>query len=64
MLVKATVAGEDAALDAFLDLLGEDIRRAPQRLRGISPALVERVRSLTASTPVDPDEPIHGPVSL
>jgi antitoxin PrlF len=64
VLVKATAEGEDAALDAFLDLLGEDIRRTPQRLRGISPGLVERVRSLTAGTPVNPDEPIHGPVSL
>lgn len=64
VLVKATRTEEDGALDAFLDFLAADIRCAPQRLRGIPPQLVERVRSLTAGTPVDPDEPIHGPVSL
>lgn len=65
ILVKATDDGEqDEALGAFLNFLEQDIRRSPERLRGISPELVARVRAITGNTLVDLDEPVHGPVSL
>lgn len=64
VLVKATDDDQDEALGAYLDFLERDIRRHPERLRGIPAELVERIRALTRDTPVDLDEPIQGPVSL
>lgn len=64
VLVKVTDEDQDEALGAFLDLLERDIRQHPERIRGISPELVARVRDLTSQDRVDLDEPIYGPVSL
>ena len=64
ILVNAAAEGQDPALGAFLELLERDLRENPGRIKGIAPALVERVRALTDGYTVDLDEPIQGPVSL
>ena len=64
VLVKATDEDQDEVLGAFLDFLAHDMKEHPERLRGVSPHLVERIRALTANASVDLDEPIYGEVSL
>lgn len=54
----------DAAVDAFLQFLAEDIECNPDRLRPMPPALVEQIEMLTKSIAVDLDEPIIGEVAL
>ena len=46
---------DKAALTAFLTLLGHDIQEHPERLRSISPALVQRVQALTENVEIDLD---------
>lgn len=55
---------DDAALGPFLALLAGAIRRSPETLRPITPALAGRIRELVGDGDFDPDEPIHGDVAL
>ena len=48
----------DPVLGKFLAFLAGDIAAHPQHVHGLDAALVERVRSLTASVKVNLDEPL------
>jgi antitoxin PrlF len=55
----------DAAMDAFLQFLANDIRERPQAIRPVTEALELRLRELTASTVIDRDhDRIEGDVGL
>ena len=55
---------EDPALGPFLDLIARDIKRRPEALKALTPALAARIAELTGGVEVDLDEPIEGEVSL
>ncbi len=57
-------AERDPALAPFLAFLAADIRRRPEDIRAVSPALVARIRELVGDADFDPDEPIEGEVAL
>ena len=62
MISKSADENQDGAREAFLDFLARDMEEHPERIRGVSPQLVERVRALGANAWVDLDEPIEGEV--
>jgi antitoxin PrlF len=64
VIMKASSDTEDPAIDAFLDFLARDMTSRPQQLTDLTPALLERARSLTQGMEVDLDTPIHGDVAL
>ena len=47
-----------------LTFLAEDIKRRPEALTGLSPALAKRIAALTEGVKVDLDAPIDGDVDL
>lgn len=55
---------DDPVLAGFLDLLAREMRRRPERIEPISPALAERISGLIEGLYVDPEEEIEGRVSL
>ena len=55
---------DDPAIDSFLSFLAEDIKRRPEALTALSPALAERIAALTEGVKVDLDAPIDGDVDL
>lgn len=54
----------DPALAPFLDLLARDIAARPEALAALTPALAERMASLTEGVAADADTPIEGDVAL
>jgi antitoxin PrlF len=61
---RADTEDSDPAVASFLAFLAEDVRRRPEALAGLSPALAERVAKLTEGIAVDLDAPIDGDVDL
>lgn len=61
---RADTEHDDPAIDSFLSFLAEDIKRRPEVLTTLSPALAERISALTEGVEVDPDAPIDGDVDL
>ena len=53
-----SVDESDPALDAFLDLLTQDITRRPERLQAVDTGLVQRIQSLVGGLEVDLDAPL------
>jgi antitoxin PrlF len=54
----------DPALGPFLDLLAREIGNRPDMIVPLTPALIERIQTLTAGITVDPDAPIDGDIEL
>jgi antitoxin PrlF len=61
---RADTEHDDPAIDNFLAFLAEDIKRRPEALTALSPALAERISVLTDGVKVDLDAPIDGDVDL
>lgn len=61
---RADAEQDDPAIDGFLAFLAEDIKRRPEALIALSPALAERIAALTEGVKVDLDAPIDGDVDL
>ncbi len=61
---RADPEHDDPAVDSFLAFLADDIKRRPEALRALSPALAERIVALTTGVTVDLDAPIVGDVDL
>lgn len=61
---RADAEHDDPAIDRFLTFLAEDIKRRPEVLATLSPALAERIAALTDGVEVDLDAPIDGDVDL
>lgn len=61
---RAETENDDPAIDGFLTFLADDIKRRPEALTALSPALLERVTALTKGITVDLDAPIDGDVDL
>lgn len=49
---------------AFLDFVGEQMERHPERLIPVTSDLVDRMKKLSQAVNVSLDEPIEGPVEL
>jgi antitoxin PrlF len=60
----AGVEEADPVLAAFLDLLGSDMAKHPERVQGMPRDLLARIQSLVAGVPVNHDERIVGAVAL
>jgi len=54
----------DPALCAFLDCLGEQMERHPERLIPVTSELVNRMNKLAEGIEASLDDPIEGPVEL
>lgn len=61
---RAETEHADPTIDGFLAFLADDIKRRPEALTALSPALLERVTELTKGITVDLDAPIDGDVDL
>jgi antitoxin PrlF len=61
---RAEVEHEDPAIDRFLAFLAEDIKRRPEALTALSPALAARIAALTEGVRVDLDAAVDGDVDL
>ncbi|MFT4025939.1 MAG: type II toxin-antitoxin system PrlF family antitoxin [Novosphingobium sp.] len=61
---RADTEQDDPAIDGFLAFLAEDIKRRPEALTALSPALAERIAALTEGVKVDLDAAIDGDVDL
>ena len=61
---RAEIENDDPAIDGFLAFLADDIKRRPEGLTVLSPALLERMTHLTRGMAVDLDAPIDGVVDL
>ena len=61
---RADSDNEDPAIDSFLAFIAADIQRRPEALTSLSPALTERIATLTKGVAVDLDAPIDGDVDL
>lgn len=61
---RADTDDDDPAIAGFLAFLAEDVKRRPEALTALSPALMEHVTVLTKGIAVDPDAPIDGDVDL
>jgi antitoxin PrlF len=55
---------DDAALEAFLDLLDRDMAARPEAIVPITQELFDRIEDLVRGIVVDPDAPIEGDVGL
>lgn len=55
---------DDPAIDKFLSFLAEDMKRRPEALTALSPAIAERLAALTEGVKVDLDAPIDGDVDF
>ena len=59
LLTRAEGTDEsDPLVGKFLAFLARDMERYPARIRGVSPALVRRARSLVRSVKIDLDAPL------
>lgn len=54
----------DPAIDSFLTFLARDIGAHPEGVKALSPALADRLLSLTVNVPVDIDADITGDVDI
>ncbi len=61
---RADTENDDPAIDGFLTFLADDIKRRPEALTALSPALADRITALTKGIAVDLDAPIDGDVDL
>lgn len=61
---RADTENDDPAIDSFLTFLADDIKRRPEALTALSPALMARIEALTDGIAVDLDAPIDGDVDL
>ena len=61
---RAEADNDDPAIDPFLDLLADDLKRRPEAVAALSPALADRLAELTEGVKVDLDAPIDGDVDL
>lgn len=61
---RADAESDDPALGSFLAFLADDIKRRPEALTALSPALAEHIATLTKGVKVDLDAPIDGDVDL
>jgi len=61
---RADTENDDPAIDNFLAFLADDIKRRPEALTALSPALMARIEALTDGIAVDLDAPIDGDVDL
>lgn len=61
---RADAEHNDPAIDSFLSFLAGDIQRRPEALAALSPALADRLATLTKGVAVDLDAPIDGDVDL
>jgi antitoxin PrlF len=61
---RADAERDDPAIDGFLAFLAEDMKRRPEALTALSPALAERIAALTEGVKVDLNAPIDGDVDL
>jgi antitoxin PrlF len=57
-------SGEDPALEGFLALLADNIRRRPEVLEPLTPAFRARIVELTGASEVDVEAPIEGEIAL
>jgi len=64
VIMKAGSAAEDPVVAAFLAFLERDMTAHPERLGGLTPELVGRLRALVDGIDVDPDAPIEGAVAI
>ena len=60
ILSRAGADDEDPVLVNFLGFLARDIAGNPDRLRGLDPALADRVKTLAADVEIDLDAPLSG----
>ena len=56
--------GDDPVIGRFLDFVARDLAKRPEAVSDLPPALLDRVRSLTAGIDVDPDDAIEGEVAI
>lgn len=61
---RAEADNDDPAINPFLDFLAHDLKRRPEAVAALSPALAERLAELTEGVKVDLDAPIDGDVDL
>lgn len=61
---RADPEHDDPAIDGFLSFLADDIKRRPEGLSALSPALAKRLKALTKGVAVDLDAAIDGDVDL
>ena len=61
---RAEPEHDDPAIDSFLSFLADDIQRRPEALTALSPALADRLATLTKGVAVDLDARIDGDVDL
>jgi antitoxin PrlF len=64
VIMKADPDAEDPAIGAFLDFLERDMIARPERLAGLTPALIERAQALAHGIEIDLDAPIDGEVAI
>lgn len=64
IIMKAGSEAEDPVVNAFLGFLERDMTVHPERLGGLTPELVERLRALVDGVAVDLDAPIDGDVEI
>lgn len=55
---------DDPAINAFLSFLAKDIKKRPDAISALSPALAQRIAELIEGVDVDPSEEIEGDVAL
>lgn len=61
---RADPEHNDPAIDGFLSFLADDVRRRPEALAALTPALAERITALTKGVAANLDAPIDGDVDL
>jgi antitoxin PrlF len=54
----------DPVVGAFLDFLTQDMAAHPERLNGLTPALVSHIQRVTEGIDIDLDAPIEGNVEI
>jgi antitoxin PrlF len=64
VIMKSGAEGQDPVVDAFLGFLERDMVAHPERLGGLTPELLQRLRGLIGDAEVDPDAPIDGEVAI
>ncbi|MCL2715854.1 MAG: type II toxin-antitoxin system PrlF family antitoxin [Alphaproteobacteria bacterium] len=61
---RADAEHQDPVIDSFLAFLAEDIKRRPEALTVLTPALADQLAALTQGVEVDLDSAIDGDVGL
>lgn len=55
---------EDPAINGFLEFLASDLKRRPEAVKAINPALAARIKTLTGEVSANLDDVIEGDVAL